>query len=209
MCPSADCNFRTWPLVKAADSQWKPKACRSICCLVGSWPLPGHGSAPTVTLRAACTEAADASGFPQELPECDCPASDLPERSPEPSEQLSFAQEVTATSILRIWTQNDLCFKPRKFPVPPISAQADVLEIPSLAQWWCLGAAWLSRGGVLPKQLLRYFSPTKGWVMVAVTFATSHYILGYEHDQRELPWPSWDHVLLSNTFAVRLYPKPK
>lgn len=55
-----------------------------------------------------------------ELPVRVCPALDLPERSLDPSEQLSFAKELTATSILRIQTQNDLCFKPMKFQVLPI-----------------------------------------------------------------------------------------
>lgn len=99
--------------------------------------------------------------FPHELPRCVSPISDLPESSPDPSEQLSFAQEVTATLILRIWTQNDLCFKPIKFHVLPISTQANVLKIPILAQWWCLGASWPSKRRSLTQTAPEILQPNK------------------------------------------------
>lgn len=66
----------------------------------------------------------------QELPLSVCPTFDLSERSLLPSEELSFAQEVTATSILRVWKQNDLCFKPIKFHVLPIENTDTYLKFP-------------------------------------------------------------------------------
>lgn len=94
---------------------------------------------------------------------CVCLAFDLSEGSLLPSEQLSFAKEVTATSILRISKQNDFCFKPIKFHVPSIKYTDFDLKFP-----FCHSKCVLEHGkfSYQEKQLnsmsLRSSSSTKG-----------------------------------------------
>lgn len=124
---------------------------------------PSQGTASTVTLKAGAgwTEAADASQFPPWAASMCLSCIWSSRKKSWPIRAAVFCTGSYCHIDFKDLNTNDLCFKPIKFHVLPISTQANVLKIPILAQWWCLGASWPSRRRSLTQTAPEILQPNK------------------------------------------------